>query len=139
MLALKQKYANITAGAIMTYLKLCSHCQKKIKKDSKPQRCNQVDLIDMQTSCYDHYNFIMVHQDTLTKFVIIKPLKTKSAKGVAEKSYKIFRYLGPLVFCIRKREIDSSQMHFEFYGKAPKLSTTGQRDGIPHKNDIIFP
>lgn len=91
---LKGKYRNITYEIIMTFLSLCRTCQTKrgtpksgvvvkpiLSKDLN-SRC-QVDLIDMQ-SCRDvDYRYIVVYQDHLTKFVQLKPLKTKTAEEVA--------------------------------------------------------
>lgn len=56
-------------------------------------RC-QVDLIDMQTQPDGDYKFILVYQDHLTKFVQIRPLKTKTAAEVAKRLYEIFMTFG---------------------------------------------
>lgn len=56
-------------------------------------RC-QVDLIDYRTSPSDGYKFLMVYQDHLTKFVILRPLKTKTADEVAYHILDPFTILG---------------------------------------------
>ncbi|XP_023221007.1 KRAB-A domain-containing protein 2-like [Centruroides sculpturatus] len=82
-----RKYKNVTVEAIMTYLKLCQKKQKTLKKgivvrpilhSEMNSRC-QVDLIDLQTSPYGNYKFILVYQDRLTKYVILRALQTKRA------------------------------------------------------------
>ena len=73
---------------------MCETCHlKKSKKRkgvvSKPilhtemnTRC-QVDLIDMQANTDHQFKFIMVFQDHLTKFVLLRALQTKRAEEVA--------------------------------------------------------
>ncbi|XP_023230770.1 ubiquitin-protein ligase E3B-like [Centruroides sculpturatus] len=87
------KYKNVTRHDIELYIHLCEPCQKKqkgIKKGIvvKPMifsefnsRC-QVDLIDFQSQPDREYKFIMVYQDHLTKFVILKSLTSKRAEEV---------------------------------------------------------
>lgn len=53
-----------------------------------------MDLIDYQSQSDDEYKFIMVYQDHLTKFVVLKALKTKRAEEVAENIIDIFTLLG---------------------------------------------
>ena len=45
-------------------------------------RC-QVDLIDMQSQPDEGYHFIMIYQDHLTKFVVLRALRTKRAEDIA--------------------------------------------------------
>ncbi|GFS60703.1 KRAB-A domain-containing protein 2 [Trichonephila clavipes] len=87
------------------YIHLCEPCQKKqkdIKKGIvlKPtifsefnSRC-QVDLIDFQSQPDREYKFIMVYQDHLTKFVILKSLTSKKAEEVAYNLVDVFSLLG---------------------------------------------
>ena len=99
------KYANITRNDILLYLQLCVSCQKKqkdIKKGIvvKPIICTefnsrcQVDLIDFQSQSDKDFEFIMVYQDHLTKFVILRALKTKTAAEVAYNLIDIFTLFG---------------------------------------------
>ncbi|XP_060842993.1 KRAB-A domain-containing protein 2-like [Rhopalosiphum padi] len=102
---LNLKYKNITRETIMIFLNLCDHCQKKgstVKKGLvvKPilsselnSRC-QVDLIEMQAQPDGDYKFIMVYQDHLTKFVILRPLTHKRAEEVAYVLIDIFTTFG---------------------------------------------
>ena len=53
----------------------------------------QVDLIDMQSEPDRYYRFIMNYQDHLTKFTILRPLKSKSAKKVAYYNTKLGCYV----------------------------------------------
>ena len=50
----------------------------------------QVDLIDMQSQRDGEYRFIMNYQDHLTKFVCLRPLKSKTAEEVAYHLVDIF-------------------------------------------------
>ena len=53
-----------------------------------------VDLIDMQSEPDGYYQFIMNYQDHLTKFTILRPLKTKTAVEVAYQLMDIFCMFG---------------------------------------------
>lgn len=102
---LSSRYKNITRHDVELYLQLCEPCQQKqkgIKKGIvvKPilssefnSRC-QVDLIDYQSHPDREYKFIMVYQDHLTKFVILRALKTKRAEEVAYILLDIFTLIG---------------------------------------------
>lgn len=102
---LKNKYCNVTKEIIMVFLKLCIQCQKKSatpKKGlvSKPilhsnfNSRAQLDLIDMQTQAYNDYRFIFVYQDHLTKFTLLKALKSKRAIEVASHLLEIYTTFG---------------------------------------------
>lgn len=56
-------------------------------------RC-QIDLIDMQAQSDGEYKFILVYQDHLTKYVLLRPLKHKRAKEVAYVLLDIFTTFG---------------------------------------------
>lgn len=56
-------------------------------------RC-QIDLIDMQAQPDGDYKFICVYQDHLTKFVILRPRRHKSAEAVANVLLDIFTLFG---------------------------------------------
>ena len=56
-------------------------------------RC-QVDLIDFQSQPDEDFKFIMVYQDHLTKFVVLRPLKSKTADEVCDNIIDIFTLLG---------------------------------------------
>lgn len=105
MKELKPKYKNITKEFVALYLSLCEPCQKKLSVPKKELvvkpikssefnfRC-QVDLIDMQTQADNDFKFIMIYQDYLTKFVILRSLKTKRAQEVAYHLLDIFTIFG---------------------------------------------
>ncbi|XP_045118078.1 KRAB-A domain-containing protein 2-like [Portunus trituberculatus] len=85
----------------MDGVKFCEECQlkkssvrksvvvKPILSNSMNSRC-QVDLIDMQSQQDGEYRFILNYQDHLTKFVCLRPLKTKTAEEVAYHLVDIF-------------------------------------------------
>jgi hypothetical protein len=106
---LKKKYANITRQTIDLFLSLCMQCQlkKKIPKRGlvvRPilsnfmnSRC-QVDLVDMQSEPDGDFRFIMNYQDHLTKFTMLRPIRTKTAEEVAYQVLDIFCIFGaPLI------------------------------------------
>jgi len=66
---------------------------KSIISSEMNSRC-QIDLIDMQVQPDRDYKFICVYQDHLTKFVILRPLKHKSAEAVANVLLDIFTLFG---------------------------------------------
>lgn len=102
---LKLKYCNITRDVINIYLSLCQTCQLKKKQHGRglvvrPILSNilnsrgQVDLVDIQTEPDKDYKFILNYQDHLTKFVFLKPLKSKRAEEVAYNLLDIFCIVG---------------------------------------------
>ena len=106
MLKKLAKYVNINRELVMTYLNLCENCRLKQNKAKKGlvvqpiiskefnHRC-QVDLIDMQTSPDGEFKYIMNYQDHHTKFVDLRPLKSKRATEVANHLVDIFCDKGP--------------------------------------------
>lgn len=102
---IKQKYKNITRDDILLFIHLCDKCQMKHKSEkkgvvSKPMifndfnlRC-QIDLIDYQSHPDREFKFLMVYQDHLTKFVILRPLKRKTANEVVFHLMDIFTLFG---------------------------------------------
>ncbi|XP_025198890.1 KRAB-A domain-containing protein 2-like, partial [Melanaphis sacchari] len=89
----------------MLYLSLCIQCQTKQKAPRKGivvkpiisselnSRC-QIDLVDMQTCKDGEYKFILNYQDHLTKFIQLRPLKSKTAEEVAHNLLHIFLTFG---------------------------------------------
>ena len=100
------KYANITRDSIELYKSLCVQCQQKRKRATtkgvvvKPILSKdygsrvQIDLIDMQSMCKGSYRWIMVYQDHLTKYCVLRPLTSKRAAEVAWQLVDIFLLLG---------------------------------------------
>ena len=88
------KYKNIMKEDIQTFLNFCEPCQRKRKGTKKEivvkpiisselnSRC-QVDLIDYQSQSNGVYKYVFVYQDHLTKFVILRPLTSKTAEEVS--------------------------------------------------------
>ena len=103
---LSKKYANITHDAISIYKSLCIECQRKRKRLTtkgiviRPILTknfgsrSQVDLVDMQAMKQGNYKWIMVYQDHLTKFCVLRPLTSKRAAEVAYQLLDIFLLLG---------------------------------------------
>ncbi|KAL1516546.1 hypothetical protein ABEB36_000452 [Hypothenemus hampei] len=100
-----EKYKNIVRTEISLYINLCAPCQMKEKREkksilSKPEvfndfnsRC-QIDLIDYQSQTDGNYKFVLVYQDYLTKFIILRPLQTKRAEEIAYHLMDIFAIFG---------------------------------------------
>jgi hypothetical protein len=101
-----RKYANVTTEMISTFLSMCETCQekKKTKKKkglvSKPilysemNSCCQVDLTDMESQTDHEFKFIMVYQDHLTKFVLLRALQSQRVEEVAYQLTDIFLTFG---------------------------------------------
>lgn len=100
-----RKYKNVTTEAVKIYLRLCEACEKKQKSvrkglvvkpiiHSEMNSRAQIDLIDMQSNPDNDYKFIFVYQDHLTKFVILRALRTKTAEEVAYNLLDIFTTFG---------------------------------------------
>lgn len=105
MAALKERYMNITAQMVLIFINLCEICQKKAKAPKKGVGMRpmvfsemnylcQIDLIDMQANADGIYKFILVYQDYLTKFIILRPLHKECACEVAHKLIDIFTIFG---------------------------------------------
>jgi zinc finger BED domain-containing protein 5/7/8/9 len=104
---LNLKYKNITREMIVTYLNLCETCEKKhiVQHNTdlattKPVLRSEligrshVDVIDVDLQEDDPYKFILVYQDHCTKFVQLRPVKSKKAKEIANVLLDIFAIFG---------------------------------------------
>ncbi|XP_060844002.1 KRAB-A domain-containing protein 2-like [Rhopalosiphum padi] len=78
---------------------------KPILHNEMNSRC-QIDLIDMQSNPVNGFKYIMVYQDYLTKFVIIRPLRCKRAEEIAYQLLDIFTFFGApsILHCDNGRE-----------------------------------
>lgn len=106
MKELASKYANVTREAVELFKSLCVECLKKRKRMAikgvvvRPILTRdygsrgQVDLIDMQSMSSGQHKWIMVYQDHLTKFCVLRPLTSKRAAEVAFHLLDIFLLLG---------------------------------------------
>ena len=104
--ALASKYANVTCDAVNLYKELCVECARKRKRPTtkgvvvRPILTNdfgsrgQVDLIDMQSMANGGNKWIMVYQDHLMKYCILRPLTSKRASEVAYQLVDIFLLIG---------------------------------------------
>ena len=102
----KKKYANISVQIIELFKSLCIQCQKKRVRPkttgvvvrpilTQDFSCRgQVDLIDMQSLSYNGYRWIMVYQDHLTKFCVLRAIKSKRPVEVASQLLDIFLLFG---------------------------------------------
>ena len=103
---LQKKYANITTKSIELFKSLCEECQKKRKRPTtkgvvvRPilskdfSSRGQVELIDMQSMAHMNYKWIMVYQDHLTKFGVLRYLTSKCAAEVAYQLMDVFLLFG---------------------------------------------
>ena len=53
-----------------------------------------MDLVDMQSCADGEFKWIMVYQDHFTKFVQLRPLRSKTATEVANSLFEIFSIFG---------------------------------------------
>nr|XP_012312992.1 KRAB-A domain-containing protein 2 [Aotus nancymaae] len=102
---LQGKYGNVTKEVIALYLTLCKQCHQKNpvpKKGPAPKPMTfkdidstcQVEILDMQSSADGEFKFILYYQDHLTKFIILRPLKSKQTHEVVSVLLDIFTILG---------------------------------------------
>ena len=103
---LQKKYANIPTQSIELFMSLCEECQKKRKRPMtmgvvvRPilskyfSSRGQVNLIDMQSMAHLNYKWIMVYQDHLTKFCVLRFLTSKRAAEVAYQLMDVFLLFG---------------------------------------------
>ena len=103
---LSKKYANVTQEVIELYKSYCVECAKKRKRRAvkgvvvRPLLTTnygsrgQVDLIDMQSMPNGQYKWILVYQDHLTKYCILRPITSKRAAEVAFQLMDIFLLFG---------------------------------------------
>ncbi|XP_012511155.1 PREDICTED: KRAB-A domain-containing protein 2 [Propithecus coquereli] len=102
---LQGKYGNVTKEVIVLYLTLCKQCHQRNplpKRTLAPKpvtfkdmdsRC-QIEILDMQSNADGEFKFIFYYQDHLTKFIILRPLKTKQIHEVVSVLLDIFTILG---------------------------------------------
>ena len=104
------KYKNITRLVIALFLKHCRICNKRKynfkKNQEKIQRKIEliikneifylatVNIIDMKSRSDDEFKYILVFQEHLTKFVILKALKTTNASETVKHLLDIFCMFG---------------------------------------------
>ncbi|XP_070206199.1 KRAB-A domain-containing protein 2-like [Littorina saxatilis] len=102
----QRKYANISTKSLELFKSLCEECQKKRKRpmtkgvvvrpiiSKEFASRGQVDLVDMQSMPSNGYKWIMVYQDHLTKFCVLRPIRSKRAVEVAAQLLDIFLVIG---------------------------------------------
>ena len=103
---LSKKYVNVTREAVELFKSLCVDCQWKRKRPTTKgvvvqpiltkefSTRGQVDLIDMQSLPSGKFKWIMVYQDRLIKFCILRALSSKRALEVAYQLMDIFLMFG---------------------------------------------
>ena len=104
---ISEKYGNIPRTIIQQYIKRCERCvEKRRRKETasgvvvRPLTAKdlnergQVDLVDMQTMKDGGYRYILHYVEYLTKFHVIRPLKSKTACEVAHELLMIFLDFG---------------------------------------------
>ena len=101
-----KKYANVAQESLSLFKSLCVECHQNRKRSTTKGTVvrpiiskdfnsrGQVDLIDMQSMKQGEFRWIMVYQDHLTKFCVLRPLTSKRAAEVAYQLLDIFLLLG---------------------------------------------
>ncbi|XP_068246898.1 KRAB-A domain-containing protein 2-like [Palaemon carinicauda] len=143
---LQVKYSNIHRDTIELFKSLRLECQKKRKRPMtkvvvvKPILSTeflsrgQVDLIDMQSMSCRTFKWIMVHQDHLTKFCVLRPLTSKSAAEVAD----IFLLLGaPVILQSDNGSEFTAQIITELRSLWPELSIVHGKPRHPQSQGSI--
>ncbi|XP_068229392.1 KRAB-A domain-containing protein 2-like [Palaemon carinicauda] len=117
---LQKKYANIQTKAVELFKSLCQECQKKQKRPmtkgvvvrpiliKKFSSRGQVDLIDMQSMpSGSNKKWIMVYQDLLMKFCLLRALTSRRAAEVAFHLLDIFLLFGAPVILQSDNDLSS--------------------------------
>ncbi|XP_064093255.1 KRAB-A domain-containing protein 2-like [Macrobrachium nipponense] len=97
-----EQYGNIPRSIVSLYI---VHCERRRKETAagvvvRPlsvrdlNERGQVDLVDMQNMKDGSYRFILHYMEYLTKFHVIRPLKSKTAAEVAKELLFIFLDIG---------------------------------------------
>jgi hypothetical protein len=89
-----------------------------------------MDLIDMQSLSYNDYRYIVVYQDQMTKFVVLRPLKSKGETDVAMQILDIFLLFGApnILQSDNGAEFTATlYLNYRIYGQSAK-SFMGSRD-----------
>lgn len=98
----KENYCNITRAIVSEFIRQCERCAEKLKKKEKTglvvkpivssdyNHRVQIDLVDYQSLSDGDYRFIFHYQDHLTKYHILRPLRSKTAVEVAHHLFGIF-------------------------------------------------
>ncbi|XP_064117613.1 KRAB-A domain-containing protein 2-like [Macrobrachium nipponense] len=102
-----EQYGNIPRSIVSLYIVHGERCvEKRRRKETaagvvvRPlsirdlSERGQVDLVDMQTMKDGSYRFILHYMEYLTKFHVIRPLKSKTAAEVANELLFIFLDIG---------------------------------------------
>ncbi len=102
---MSKRYANVGKSSCIALVNVCEACQLKRKTARKGlvikpivspdmNSRGQVDLIDYQSMPDGDFKYVMVYQDNLTKFCVLRPLKKKTAAAVATELISIFSTMG---------------------------------------------
>ncbi|XP_046749294.1 zinc finger protein 888-like [Diprion similis] len=70
------------------------HENNHVSAERIDSRC-QVDIIDMRNDQVLEYKFILVYEDQASKFVILRPLRSKDMKAVVTELFDILTIIGP--------------------------------------------
>lgn len=100
LMALKHKYS-IPRTAVEIFVKCCTTCAEKKQQSKKGivvkpllskgwNHRGQIDLMDLQSTPDGEYKWLMNYQDHLTKFIHLRPLKSKRAEEVSSELLKNF-------------------------------------------------
>ncbi|XP_068247997.1 KRAB-A domain-containing protein 2-like [Palaemon carinicauda] len=147
---LQVKYDNIQRDTIELFKSLCLECQKKRKRPMtkgvvvKPilrtefSSRGQVDLIDMQSMSCRTFKWIMVYQDHLTKFCVLRPLTSKLAAEVAFQLADIFLLLGaPVILQSDNGSEFTAQIITELRSLWPELSIVHGKPRHPQSQGSV--
>ncbi|XP_068241013.1 KRAB-A domain-containing protein 2-like [Palaemon carinicauda] len=147
---LQVKYDNIQRDTIELFKSLYLECQKKRKRPMtkgvvvKPilstefSSRGQVDLIDMQSMSCRTFKWIMVYQDHLTKFCVLRRLTSKRAAEVAFQLADIFLLLGaPVILQSDNGSEFTAQIITELRSLCPELSIVHGKPRHPQSRGSV--
>ncbi|XP_043242672.1 uncharacterized protein LOC122392160 isoform X1 [Amphibalanus amphitrite] len=105
LMEVQKHYASVSRKVVWAFLSTCQTCEQKKPRPgqkvvTKPILSNdmnsraQVDLIDWTSESSKGFRYILTYQDHLTKFVVLRPLKSKRAEEVVFHLIDIFCLFG---------------------------------------------
>ncbi|XP_063595407.1 uncharacterized protein LOC134772370 [Penaeus indicus] len=132
------------AAALELFKSLCEECHKKRKRPVtkdvvrpilSKKFTSRVELIDMQSMPHSNFKWIMVYQNHLTKFCILRPLQTKRAVEVAfQLALELFKSLCEECHKKRKRPVTKDVVRPILSKKFTSRVELIDMQSMPHSN-----
>ena len=148
---IKDQYHNIPMTVVKDYISRCERCcEKRKKKETGPGMVfkpiivkdfndrAQIDLVTYQTCPDGSFQYVLHYVECLTKYHILRPLKSKCAKEVANELLKIFLDFGaPVVLQSDNGREFTAQIIRELTDLWPALKLVNGRPRHPQSQGCV--